>query len=93
MARELAEFQILQAYDTSHAVAKGGSRWSDLQASANVLATNWVSMGSQLGYDPRDTRITYSSIYFTMQPPWAIVHAAQPVHGPFVVGVISAALV
>ena len=72
MARELAEFQILQAYDTSHAVAKGGSRWSDLQASANVLATNWVSMGSQLGYDPRDTRITYSSVYFTMQPPWAL---------------------
>jgi LPS-assembly protein len=70
MARELAEFQILQAYDTSHAVAKGGSRWSDLEGSALVMATNWVSAGSQLGYDPRDTRITYSSIYFTMQPPW-----------------------
>ena len=72
MARELAEFQVLQAYDTAHAVAQGGSRWSDLQASAIVLATNWLSMGSQLGYDPRDTSITYSSIYFTMQPPWAL---------------------
>jgi LPS-assembly protein len=72
MARELAEFQILQAYDTDHAIAKGGSQWSDLQASAMVLATNWVSMGSQLGYDPRDTRISYSSIYFTMQPPWEL---------------------
>jgi LPS-assembly protein len=72
MARELAEFQILQAYDTSHAVAKGGSQWSDLEGSALVLATNWISMGSQLGYDPRDTRISYSSIYFTMQPPWKL---------------------
>jgi LPS-assembly protein len=72
MARELAEFQLLQAYDTDHAIAKGGSQWSDLQASALVLATNWISMGSQLGYDPRDTRITYSSIYFTMQPPWKL---------------------
>jgi hypothetical protein len=29
-------------------------------------------MGSQLGYDPRNTRITYSSIYFTLQPPWKL---------------------
>jgi lipopolysaccharide export system protein LptA len=72
MALELAEFQLMQAYDTSHAVVKGGSNWSDLQASALVLATNWASVGSQLGYDPRDTRITYSSIYFTMQPPWKL---------------------
>ena len=72
MARELAEFQLLQAYDTSHAVAKGGSQWSDLRVSATVYATNWISMGSQLGYDPRDTRITYSSINFTMQPWWKL---------------------
>jgi LPS-assembly protein len=72
MARELAEFQLMQAYDTSHAVVKGGTNWSDLQASALVLATNWASMGSQLGYDPRNTRITYSSIYFTLQPPWKL---------------------
>lgn len=72
MARELAEFQVLQAYDTNHAIAKGGSQWSDLEASAMVLPTNWVSMGSQVGYDPRDTRISYSSIYFTMQPPWKL---------------------
>ena len=26
-------------------------------------------MGSQLGYDPRDNRVTYSSIYFTMNRP------------------------
>jgi len=81
MARELAEFTILQAYDTSHAIAKGGSRWSDLEGSALILATNWISMGSQLGYDPRDTRISYSSIYFTMQPPWKTVHAAESLHG------------
>jgi lipopolysaccharide assembly outer membrane protein LptD (OstA) len=72
MARELAEFTLMQAYDTSHAVVKGGTNWSDLQASALVLATNWVSIGSQLGYDPRNTRLTYSSIYFTMQPPWKL---------------------
>jgi LPS-assembly protein len=72
MARELAEFTLMQAYDTSHAVVKGGSNWSDLQASALVIANNWVSIGSQLGYDPRNTRLTYSSIYFTMQPPWKL---------------------
>ena len=72
MARELAEFQLLQAYDTSHAVAKGGSQWSDLEGTATVYATNWISAGSQLGFDPRDTRITYSSIGFTMQPWWKL---------------------
>ena len=70
MARELAEFTLMQAYDTDHAIAKGSSQWSDLEGSALILATNWLSMGSQLGYDPRDNRVTYSSIYFTMQPPW-----------------------
>jgi LPS-assembly protein len=71
MAREMAEFQLLQAYDTSHAIAKGGSRWSDLEGSAIMMPMNLASLGSQLGYDPRDSRITYSSVYFTMQPPGA----------------------
>lgn len=69
IAREIADFQILQAYDTSHAIAKGGSRWSDLQASAQILPTDVGSIGSQIGYDPRDNRLTYSSVYFTLQPP------------------------
>jgi lipopolysaccharide assembly outer membrane protein LptD (OstA) len=69
VAREIAKFQILQAYDTSHAIAKGDSRWSDLQASATILPMSVGSVGSQVGYDPRDNRITYSSVYFTLQPP------------------------
>lgn len=72
MAQQIAEFQLLQVYDTSHAIAKGGSRWSDLQATAFVMPP-WIpsSLGSQLGYDPRGNRISYSSLYFTMQPPGA----------------------
>ncbi|HZO82436.1 MAG TPA: LPS assembly protein LptD [Candidatus Binataceae bacterium] len=70
MVRQIAEFQLLQAYDTSHAVAKGGSRWSDLQATAFVTPPGVSSsIGSQLGYDPRENRISYSSVYLTLQPP------------------------
>ena len=89
MARELAEFQLLQAYDTSHAVANGGSRWSDLEGSALLLATSWLSAGSQLGYNPRETRITYSSVYFTAQPWWKLhtppsLYMGRALNGSFV---------
>lgn len=75
MAQELAEFQVLQDYDTDHAITKGGSRWSDLEASAILFPMYLASIGSQFGYDARDNRISYSSVYFTMQPPWS---TAQP---------------
>jgi LPS-assembly protein len=69
-ARELAEFTLEQAYDTGHAIAKGTSRWSDLQATATVLPSNLASVSSTFGYDPRDNRITNGAVYLTMQPPW-----------------------
>jgi LPS-assembly protein len=86
MARELAEFQILQAYDTTHAVAKGNSQWSALEGSATVMPINWISMGTQLGYDLRDTRASYSSIYFTMQPWWKLYRPPSLYMGRAVTG-------
>src|SRR5262249_48014787 len=88
MAREVAEFHIVQAYDTSHAVAKGNSRWSALEGAATVMPGNWISMGSQLGYDSHDARVSYSSIYFTMQPWWKLstppsLYMGRAVNGSF----------
>jgi LPS-assembly protein len=70
-AREMAEFTLEQAYDTTHAIAKGTSRWSDLQASATIIPTYLASVSSTVGYDPRDNRLTDGAVYLTFQPPWS----------------------
>jgi len=69
MARELAEFTILQAYDTSHAIAKGGSRWSDLEGSALI----WRPLDLDgLATRLRPARHTHLLLQhlLPMQPPW-----------------------
>src|SRR5262249_52056479 len=87
-ARELAEFTLEQAYDTGHAIAKGTSQWSDLQASATVLPTYLASISSTIAYDPRDNRISQTGLYLTMQPPWSkappTLYMGRALEGSFV---------
>ena len=67
---ELVRFNLMQAYDTTNAIAKGGSRFSDLQAGATLFPTRLMSFGSQIGYDPRQSQIRYASAYLNFQPWW-----------------------
>lgn len=67
---ELFRFTLLQAYDTSHAVAKGGSRFSDLDLTGTFFPTRVWSFGGQLGYAPQTNEIQYASAYLNFQPWW-----------------------
>lgn len=69
--RELARLSLLQAYDTAHSVTgNGGPRLSDLEASANLFPTDLASLGSQVGYNPRERRISSANVYLNLRPPW-----------------------
>jgi LPS-assembly protein len=67
---ELLQFSLMQAYDTTHAVAKGSSRFSDLDLSATAFPTRIWSLGGQLGYSPQASTIHYASAFLNFQPWW-----------------------
>lgn len=67
---EILDFDLLQAYDTNHAIAKGESRFSDLQATATIFPTHILSLGSTVGFAPRQQQVRYASFYLNFQPPW-----------------------
>ncbi|MEA2649593.1 MAG: LPS-assembly protein [Candidatus Binataceae bacterium] len=84
---ELFRFSLLQAYDVTHAIAPGASRFSDLDFSANVFPTRVWSFGSQLGYSPTERQLRYASAYLTFQPWWtrnqAKVYSGKAEEGSF----------
>jgi LPS-assembly protein len=67
---ELVRFTLLQAYDTTNAVAKGASRFSDIQASTILFPTRLASLGADVGFSPSQSALRYSSIYLNFQPWW-----------------------
>lgn len=67
---ELARLTLLQAYDTDHAIAKGNSRFSDVDVTGTVFPTRIWSLGGQLGYSPQDNQIRYASGFMDFQPWW-----------------------
>ncbi len=67
---ELFRLSLLQAYDTNHAVARGGTRFSDLDVTGTMFPTRIWSMGGQLGYEPQGNQIQYASAYLNFQPWW-----------------------
>jgi LPS-assembly protein len=84
---ELFRFSLLQAYDITHAIAPGASRFSDLDFNANVFPTRIWSFGSQLGFSPTERQLRYASAYFTFQPWWtrnqAKVYSGKAEEGSF----------
>jgi LPS-assembly protein len=68
--QELLRLTLLQAYDTNYAIAKGTSRFSDLDINATVFPTRVSAMGGQLGYAPQSNGIHYASAYLNFQPWW-----------------------
>jgi lipopolysaccharide assembly outer membrane protein LptD (OstA) len=67
---ELFRFTVLQAYDVTHDIAPGAGRLSDLDFTATAFPTNVWSFGSQIGYQPSTTRLSYANAYLTFQPWW-----------------------
>jgi hypothetical protein len=67
---ELLRLTVMQGYDTAHAVAKGSSRFSDLDLGATAFPTRIWSMGGQLGYSPQASAIHYASAFLNFQPWW-----------------------
>ncbi len=67
---EILQLSLLQAYDVTHAVAKGASRFSDLELSATAFPTNVWSLTAVTGYSPETAGIQNASITFDVQPWW-----------------------
>jgi LPS-assembly protein len=67
---QLLVVKLMQAYDTDHAIAIGGTRFSDLDLTATVFPTNIWSMGGQLGYSPQQAEVSYASLFLNFQPWW-----------------------
>jgi hypothetical protein len=61
---------LSQAYDTDHAVAKGSSRFSDLDLVATAFPAATFAIGGQLTYSPQASTIHYASTYLNFHPWW-----------------------
>lgn len=68
--RELLRLSLLQGFDSLHAVTPGGSRLSDVEATASLFPTNVATFGSTIDYNPRDQRIGSADVFMAMRPPW-----------------------
>jgi LPS-assembly protein len=69
---ELLRLSLLHAYDASHAIAKGATRFADLDLRATAFPTNVWSLGGLLGYSPVTGGIRNASVGLTFQPWWTI---------------------
>ncbi len=67
---ELLRFTLLQAYDSNHAIAKGASRFADLDMVATAFPTSIWSLGGELGYSPETNGIRNADASLTFQPWW-----------------------
>ncbi|HJU11811.1 MAG TPA: LPS assembly protein LptD [Candidatus Binataceae bacterium] len=67
---EVLRVTLEQAYDTTHAVAKGSSRFSDLDLIASAFPARTLSIGGQLTYSPQVSTVHYASLFTMFQPWW-----------------------
>ena len=67
---EILRFTLQQAYDTTHAVAKGSSRFSDLDLVATAFPLATFAIGGQLTYSPQASTLHYASAYLNFHPWW-----------------------
>ncbi len=68
---EILRITLMQAYDTTHAVAKGsGSRFSDLDLIATAFPNSTFAIGGQLTYSPQASDLHYANAYLSFQPWW-----------------------
>jgi lipopolysaccharide assembly outer membrane protein LptD (OstA) len=67
---EILRVSLMQAYDITHAVAQGSTRFSDLDLIATAFPTNTWSVGGQMTYSPQVSTIHYASTYLNFQPWW-----------------------
>lgn len=70
---ELLRLTVEQAYDTHYPVSLSGtSGLSDLQAATTLFPNRLAQLGGYMGFDPRAQKISYSTAFFSFQPPWTV---------------------
>jgi LPS-assembly protein len=68
---EVLRLTMSQAYDVTHAIAKGsGSRLSDLDFLGTAFPNNSLALGGRLTYSPQVSAIHYASTYLNFHPWW-----------------------
>jgi len=67
---ELFRMTVEQAYDTTYAVAKGYSRFSDVDVTMLSYPAKFISTLGQMGFDPSADRITYAAASLNFEPWW-----------------------
>lgn len=67
---QLFRMTVEQAYDTTYAIAKGYSRFSDFDVSFSAYPAHVFSFGGQVGFDPTANRITYADAAVNFEPWW-----------------------
>jgi LPS-assembly protein len=88
-SQELGSLTVQQAYDTSHEVAVGGSKISDIEGLLNVYATQIATLTSQLDYNPRShSGITFANAALAIQSPWTTkgspIYLGKALQGSFI---------
>ncbi len=69
--RELVNFTLMQAYDTTYAVSPSGMGLSDVEGMLTVFPTTLFSLGGSLAYDPRVNQgLSLANVSLNFQPPW-----------------------
>ena len=84
--REVARFSLLQAYDTGFNTTPSATRTSDVEANASFFASSLFTLGSQLGYDPRQQKVSYTNFSINIRPPWEVSNVPKMSMGRALVG-------
>ena len=87
-SQELAQLTVQQAYDFSHDIAGYDNGISDIEGLLNVYATDFVTLGSQVDYNPRNSPgFTFANLTVGVAPPWTAaskIYMGRALQGSFV---------
>jgi hypothetical protein len=75
--QELAEFSLLNAYDTLHALTPSGQHFSDISANATVFPTTYASIGSFTQFNPDTKQFAGETMFLALRPPWVTPQPVQ----------------
>lgn len=68
--RELAEFSILQEYDTSHALTVQGPHFSDILAGLVTFPSRYLWLGEYSDFNPNTRQFAGQNVFLVVRPPW-----------------------
>lgn len=69
--RELAEFSLLQEYDTSHSLTVQGPHFSDILAGLVTFPNRYLWLGEYSDFNPNTRQFAGQNVFLVVRPPWA----------------------